>query len=349
MIHFVGDINLTDWDFNVGFGIGSNIAKGFDPFKYITRLPDDLWIGNFEGVASSVSSKTGMGANVFRIDPVFLDKLNHFDFYGFANNHAMQHGDDAYRETVNALEGYGSKVFGSVERKSIVTEHQGKMVSLTGMSLRIDEFSKRPLYWHNPEYEGIIAELVSLPKDAYKILFVHWGNEYINRPSSTQKKFAHWLIDSGFDLIIGMHPHILQGYEIYKDKRIYYSVGNFVFDMPWVPCKIGVVIDVDFAEGEPIFRERYVKLDSKCCPNYIRENEVPEKLRFNYLNAVLLKEDNSEKYHSEMHTYYKIYRNANHKNILSKMIFHPSNAWGLIVDFIKRRFKIYNNVSSDTE
>ena len=340
MIHFVGDINLTDWDFNVGFGIGSNIAKGFNPFEYIKRDSDDLWVGNFEGVASSVSSRSGINANVFRIDPVFLNRLDHFDFYGFANNHAMQHGSDAYRMTVDVLESYDSKVLGSIKRKSIVTEHQGKLLSLTGMSLRIDEFSESPLYWHNPEYNDIALELESLPRDAYKILFVHWGNEYINRPSSAQKKFAHWLIDSGFDLIIGMHPHILQGYEIYNRKHIYYSLGNFVFDMPWEPCKIGAIVDVDFVESEPVFTERYVRIDSKCCPHYIQETEVPENFRFKHLNTILSKEDNSEAYHFEMNACYRIYRKANHRGIMIKLVRHPLSALGIIRDFVKRRFNI---------
>lgn len=340
MIHFVGDVNLTDWDFNVGFGIGSRIAEGFNPFEHINRCLGDLWIGNFEGVASSISSKTGVNANIFRIEPAFLKGLDHFNFYGFANNHAMQHGDDAYRMTVEALQDYGSRIFGSAEHKSIVFEHQGRVISLTGMSLRIDEFSKNPLYWYNPEYEDIEAELASLPEQTYKIMFVHWGNEYINRPSSAQKKFAHWLVDSGFDLIIGMHSHILQGYEIYKGKHIYYSLGNFVFDMPWEPCKIGAVVDVDFEGREPLFKERFIKIDPMCAPHFIQESEVPKNLHFNYLNVILTKEDNSEDYHSEMMACYRIYRKANHKDILKKIILHPSSIWWLILEFFKRRIKL---------
>lgn len=88
------------------------------------------------------------------------------------------------------------------------------------MCLRIDDFTDDPSYWYNPEYKEIEKELKSLPVDAFKVLYVHWGNEYINRPSFAQKKFAHWLIDAGFDLIIGMHPHVLQGYEEYNMVNI---------------------------------------------------------------------------------------------------------------------------------
>ena len=80
MLHIVGDINLTDWHFNVGFGIGSNIAKGLDPFKYIERNKNDIWVGNFEGVASSVSVNKGFYRNSFRVEPDTLSTLHHFDY-----------------------------------------------------------------------------------------------------------------------------------------------------------------------------------------------------------------------------------------------------------------------------
>ena len=86
------------------------------------------------------------------------------------------------------------------------------------MCQRLDQFSKEPLYWHNPEIKEIEKELVTIPKDAFKIIYVHWGYEFINRPSQYQKLLAHLLIDMGFDLIIGMHPHVLQGIEKYKGK-----------------------------------------------------------------------------------------------------------------------------------
>ena len=65
MLTFVGDVNLTDWDFNFGFGIGSRIGQGFNPFSKILKRDTDLWIGNFEGVASDVTEKKGRAAKVF--------------------------------------------------------------------------------------------------------------------------------------------------------------------------------------------------------------------------------------------------------------------------------------------
>ena len=266
MLKFVGDVNLTDWDFNFGFGIGSRIAHGFNPFSNIERSSLDLWIGNCEGVISDITTKNGMGTEVFRVSPNILKELSHLDIYGFANNHAMQHGREAYQQTVEALNSYRCQVFGTDTNRHILIKHQGRQVALTGCSFRVDEFTDKPSYWYNPEYCEIQNEIHTLPNNAFKVFFIHWGNEYINRPSTKQKKFAHWLIDAGFDLIIGMHPHVLQGYEDYKGKRIYYSLGNFVFDMAWEPCHYGAIVDVDLRDKLPVFKNEYIFIAKNSAP-----------------------------------------------------------------------------------
>ena len=338
MIFFTGDINLTDWYFNVGFGIGTKISKGFNPFVFLSRNDKDIWVGNFEGVASSVTTNKGLYRDAFRIVPKALMHLRHMDYYGYANNHAMEHGEDAYNETVLTLESYGCKVFGPKSKKSCILEHQGRPVSITGLCERIEESDNIPLYWHNPEYDEIEEEIESLPKDAFKVLFVHWGNEYINRPSSSQKKFAHWLIDTGFDLIIGMHPHVLQGYEEYKGKRIYYSLGNFVFDMPSEPCKIGAIVEMEFKNGQPFYSEKYIKIDNDCCPHIVEQSMIPNQWQFGYLNKCLKKEDNSENYHQEIRRGYNVYRKANHLQLIKSAIRHPFAFLAVLGDFINRRF-----------
>lgn len=339
MLVFTGDINLTDWYFNVGFGIGTRIADGFDPFCKLNRSANDLWIGNFEGVASPTSVNKGIYAKAFRVNPNALKNLHHMDFYGFANNHAMEHGDVAYTETVKALESYGSKVFGLHNRKSVLLEYKGRKCSITGMCLRIEATKNAPLYWHNPEYREIEEELASLPKDAFKILYVHWGNEYIDRPSAAQKKFAHWLLDSGFDLIIGMHPHVLQGYEDYNGKRVYYSLGNCVFDMPSEQCKIGALVGLDFVNGNPVYLEQYIHIDKDCCPHVVSERETPLEWRFAHLNDRLKVDDNSEEYHQEIFKGYLVYRKANRKQLLASAFLHPGSFCGVVKDFVKRKLK----------
>jgi poly-gamma-glutamate synthesis protein (capsule biosynthesis protein) len=59
---------------------------------------------------------------------------------------------------------------------------------------------------------------------------MHWGEEYKTAANSRQEEIGRGLIDNGVDLIIGSHPHVVQNIERYKDKYIFYSLGNFVFD-----------------------------------------------------------------------------------------------------------------------
>ncbi len=337
MLRLVGDVNLTDNYFDVGFGVGSKLAEGFDPFRFIKRDEHDLWVGNFEGVASNISDKKGNDALQFRILPKYIEGLRHMDVYGFSNNHAMQHGIEAYNQTVSTLENLGSKCFGTKNNHTIFIEHQGKTIALTGFSQRIDIWTEQPEYWYNPEYQSLKNEISICPNETYKIAYVHWGNEFINYPSSQQKKFAHWLIDSGFDLVIGMHPHILQGFEIYKGKYVFYSLGNFVFDMAWEPTHYGAIVNVDLTHDNPTIGIDYIKIGDNYSPSIVNSVDVPEKFRFETLNKLVSKEENSEEYHVAINTFYRQYRKANHRDILKKMIMHPSGAFNIIKDYVKRR------------
>lgn len=337
MIRICGDVNLTDGYFDVGFGLGTMVKNGKNPLAAIEKN-NDYWVGNFEGVASSHSKLTGVASSQFRILPSDLGNvLNCFNAMGLANNHVMQHGDEAYLETAQSLEQLGIKTFGSKDKKSLIFEHEGKKFSLTGFSQRIDQFSEQPLYWHNPDFTNILEEVNSLPSEVFKIVYVHWGYEYINRPSQYQKLLAHYLIDIGYDLVVGMHPHVLQGYEIYKTKYIFYSLGNFSFDMPWMPTKYGAIVNVDSRDKSVNVSFDYVHIKNDLTTEIVDESEVPESQRFSKLNKYIERSDNGESYFNEVNSFYRQYRKANHRDIISKMIRHPKSIIYITRDFIRRR------------
>ena len=104
----------------------------------------------------------------------------------------------------------------------------------------------------------------------FRIVFVHWGNEFINYPYLDQKAFAHFMVDCGADLIVGMHPHVLQGYEIYHGKHIFYSLGNCVFNMPWEPTKYSIVLQVDLS-GDTIISYEYLKIGDDYFPEIVKD------------------------------------------------------------------------------
>lgn len=153
MIYFCGDMNLTDNMFDVGFGIGTKIKKGLNPLKYLKREEGDIWIGNFEGVASNSSFNKGIYSKAFRIEPEVLKNVSNLNIYGVANNHVMEHGPEAYLEIFNSLESFGCKVFGLKNKKSHVFKHNEILISITGICTRIEKTKWDPLYWYNPEYK----------------------------------------------------------------------------------------------------------------------------------------------------------------------------------------------------
>lgn len=73
------------------------------------------------------------------------------------------------------------------------------------------------------------------PQVDYLIISIHWGNEYLPQAEKWRINLAHQMIDAGADIIHGHHSHVWQSLEIYQNKPIYYSFGNFIFDQSWSP------------------------------------------------------------------------------------------------------------------
>lgn len=332
MLKIVGDINFSDGYFDLGFGIGSKIANGIDLFCHLERKVEDFWIGNFECVCTTLDVE-----KPFIITPQNLDNIRLFDLFGVANNHVMQYGNEAYREMLHYLDRNNILYVGCNKRRSVRFEHQGKKIGILAFSQRPDNFTHFPLYWSLPEYKEIEMEIESLSDCDFNIAYIHWGNEFINYPYNDQKQFAHFLIDSGIDLIIGMHPHVMQGFEIYNGKHIFYSLGNFVFYMPWEPTKYSLIINVDF-EADKIVTTEYVKIGTDSLPRVV--SSVPKEYSVEYLNRLIEINEENEKYYAKVTQYYKKYRTVNRRTIIRDFI-HMKNRYriDIIKDFINRKIK----------
>ena len=107
--------------------------------------------------------------------------------------------------------------------------------------------------------------------------------------------------------------------------------------MPWEPTKYGAIVSLDMSQNEIVSNVEYIRLNKSFAPETIGESLVPEKIRFEYLNKQLTKDDNTEEYNAEITSCYKQYRKANHMDILQKMLSHPKMIKDTIFDFIKRR------------
>ena len=332
MLKIVGDVNFSDGYFDLGIGVGTRIRNGADPFCHLDRRPGDFWIGNFECVCASLAI-----GKPFIISPKELDHVKLLDLFGVANNHVMQYGEDAYREMLGYLDKKDILYAGSDEHRSVNFEYQGKKIGVLAFSQRPDIFTRLPLYWSLPEYDEIKTEIARLSGCDFKIAYIHWGNEFINYPYNDQKQFAHFLVDSGIDLVIGMHPHVMQGFEIYHGKHIFYSLGNFVFYMPWLPTKYSIIVNVDF-ETDKLITIEYVRIGNDNFPRIV--SNVPQEYSMEYLNGLLAIDEENEKYYAKVARCYKQYRKINRRTIMRDFL-HMENKYriSIIKDFINRRFK----------
>jgi poly-gamma-glutamate synthesis protein (capsule biosynthesis protein) len=238
-IYAVGDIMLGEQALCYNFGVKSVIkTKGADYlFKEVKDIfrNGDIVFGNLEAPISDYTDKKGFEANFFRADPNVIEGLKNanFNVLSVANNHIMEHGDRTFLSTVSLLKENNITPVG-VANKTEILEIDGFKIAILAYSF-IEDFIDNPPY-NKINSEKKIREDVENIRDFVDlvILSLHWGYEYVPFPSPEQVEIGRKLIDSGADIIIGGHPHVIQSYEIYKGKPIVYSLGNFIFDHTYI-------------------------------------------------------------------------------------------------------------------
>lgn len=338
MIRFVGDVCFADGFFDIGFGVGSKLQSQYNPFEHLSFDKEDVWIGNLECVISDVSAKPGHDAIPFRVEYEKVSAIPHMNIYCVANNHVMQHGTEAFNNNLRNITRLKSNHVGSCHQKSIVFNHKEKSFGLINFSLRGDVYHDTPLYWVRPEMKEVEEEMEKLLGCDFRCVYMHWGNEFINYPYVEQKTFAHWLVDCGADIVIGTHPHVLQGFEVYKGKYIFYSLGNFLFNMPLIETNYSAIVKLDVKGGELTVDVDYVKIDTDNRPVIVPAKEVPNHITFNSLNLKLNFDFDNEVYYKALFNNLARYRRKNHVWILKNLHRHsPSELISLLRSYVKRR------------
>ncbi len=242
----VGDISLGDHPLCAGIGAHSkfkNIDPNF-PFQKIQSEFNkaDVLFGNLECTLSTRGlEKNNYHSIQMRGQPEYITGLVNagFDVLNLANNHSMQHGEDTFKETVDILSEHKINNCGSANNNKTqsipgLVEKNNLKIAFLGYSLRPRQyFEQAPLYAEGST-AGIKNDIHRIKGEAdIVIVSLHWGDEFIDHPSPEEVKLAYNIIDSGADLIIGHHPHVLRGIEKYNNGYIVYSLGNFVCDMSW--------------------------------------------------------------------------------------------------------------------
>ncbi|MFH1187672.1 MAG: CapA family protein [bacterium] len=227
---FFGDMML---DRNVGKQIKD---KGLDYlFEKLAGQENNFFQGidligcNLEGaVTNNGAHYAPQMAYDFAFNPDLINQLKkyNFNFFNTANNHLSDQGKKGVGETEKNLDEMNFNHSGSVDGtiddcSSTIVDISGKKIGMAGFSAVYTKLDKEKLKTKIKD----LADSTDLV-----IVNIHWGIEYANKFNKTQQDLAHTLIDSGADIIIGHHPHVTQGIEIYNNKPIFYSLGNFIFD-----------------------------------------------------------------------------------------------------------------------
>lgn len=199
------------------------------PFAKIRSLLEnhDIVLGNLEGPVLEIRKQTPDNAMRFSFDPKYLSTLkeNHFSILTLANNHTYDHGKEAFAETLEQLKAANLTPLG--HPLEIAAEH-AVIQSVHGKRIGFLGFNATRLPFDRDKASLLVQEMNS--KTDTLIVTIHWGDEYALKPNKLQKELAHLFVDNGADAVIGHHPHVVQSIEMYKDKMIFYSLGNFIFD-----------------------------------------------------------------------------------------------------------------------
>jgi poly-gamma-glutamate capsule biosynthesis protein CapA/YwtB (metallophosphatase superfamily) len=257
----------------------------------------EITVGNFESTLSAAGSPT-QGGDSFAASPRVRPALRAagFDLVSLANNHVGDYGDRALRQTLDRFDSGGIKTVGAgrdlaAARRAVIIERDGVRVGF----LAVDSIGETPAATRTragtnrlnmPPRTGPLnrAQLRRITSDIRAldsrvdavIVLTHWGTQYTHRPESSQRTAARAFAESGADLVIGGHPHWVQGYEMAGPAVVVHSLGNFVFDMDFqTKTREGIFLEIVLWGGkvkavEPV---PYV-IDSAFTPRLIRGHQA---------------------------------------------------------------------------
>lgn len=219
-------------------GLGRNItytAREKNDFYYSFSgmdswlLQNDLNSANLE--SPIVKSCPSIKANTFKFcgDTAFISPLKSYKiFANLANNHILNYGREGLEETEKLLLENQIKYVYSHKSNTKFTQVNINDISLGFLGYDLTGSQTKPT-----DLELIADVKTYASKIDWLVVHLHWGNEYLPAPEAWKVNLAHQLITAGADIIQGTHPHVWQGEEVYQDRLIYYSLGNFIFDQNW--------------------------------------------------------------------------------------------------------------------
>ena len=226
-VTFAGDCTLgTDVSFSSDTSFNTKYEAVDDPSYFLANVADifkndDLTVVNMEGTLTTSSTRQDK-TFAFKGPADYAQILvkGNVETASLANNHSRDYGEQSYTDTISALENAGIGTFGydRIDYRDV----NGVKVALIGtyeLAKHLDIQDELKQNIKTAKENG--AQLVAV--------YFHWGTEKETVPDETQIQLGHIAVDEGADLVIGSHPHVIQGYEKYNGRYIVYSLGNFCF------------------------------------------------------------------------------------------------------------------------
>ncbi|MEN9337730.1 MAG: hypothetical protein RIQ41_44 [Candidatus Parcubacteria bacterium] len=245
---FVGDIMLGRYVEKFAHEEGNDL-RSFEMMRDFLKA--HITIANLEGPIPDTHTPTP--ANGFSFS--FSSSTPHVLREGgvtavsLANNHMFDHGTSGYEATKQALARGDVKHFGGYA-PTTDDYFETKLGTTTVIVYGITMIATG---WDEEQALAITKTLRAEHPSAYLVAFLHWGDEYVTQ-NTYQRAFAHRLVDEGVDTIIGSHPHVVQGIEMYKNVPIFYSLGNFIFDQYWrSDLEDGVLVQIEQEQGSSAY------------------------------------------------------------------------------------------------
>jgi poly-gamma-glutamate synthesis protein (capsule biosynthesis protein) len=246
----VGDIMLSR-------GVGRRIEKkGVDfPFEHVADVlrEADIAFGNLESLISNQGNKKPRKEVHFRADLEVVDGLKKagLDVVSLANNHAVDYGHSALYETMDILAHSRIAYIGA--GPDAEAAHRPARFTVNGLKVAFLAYSCLFYLVEEAKMEvpGVAvsrAEDIRMDIEKTKkwadvvVVSFHWGWEYSDHPDEETRELAQKTIEAGADLVVGHHPHVLQGIEAYKGGLICYSLGNFIFDQRRPRTREGLIL-----------------------------------------------------------------------------------------------------------
>lgn len=235
---------------------------GTDPFSLI--------LSDFRNARICVNLETSLKGSVKKkknvclsVDENVLDMIpDAARIISLVNNHVSDSGNPD--RMVQALERRGRVVVGPGNPSQSHTTLDGMDVAFFSAYFGLPRLRVS----YNGRKADTLERMLLDSKAQRKIVNLHWGYEHTDTPAPFQRELAHRFVDAGANIIIGHHPHVAQGWEVYCGVQIFYSLGNFNF---WQfdtetseRNRWGYMVDYNFSTGA-----------AKAIPYRINENYQP--------------------------------------------------------------------------